>query len=65
MRLSKWRTGKRGDFPGSPVASTGRVHRWGPGSIPGQGTKIPQARPKKTGNDIIKKTEMERGDKGA
>ena len=32
-----------GEFPGSPVVRTQRVHCWGPGSIPGQGTKIPQA----------------------
>ena len=29
-------------FPGNPVVRTWRSHCWGPGSIPGQGTKIPQ-----------------------
>ena len=32
-----------GEFPGDPVVRTQRSHCWGPGSIPGRGTKIPQA----------------------
>ena len=32
------------DFPGSPVVRTRRFHCRGPGSIPGQGTNIPQAK---------------------
>ena len=32
-----------GEFPGGPVARTLHVHCWGPGSVPGWGTKIPQA----------------------
>ena len=28
------------EFPGSPVVRTQSFHCWGPGSIPGQGTKI-------------------------
>ena len=36
------------EFPGSPVVSTGHLNRVGIGSIPGPGTKIPQAaQPKK------------------
>ena len=36
-----------GDFPGSPVVKTLSSNAGGAGSIPGQGTKIPQAsRPK-------------------
>ena len=36
------------EFPGGPVVRTRRFHCQGSGSIPGQGTKIPQAaRPKK------------------
>ena len=36
------------EFPGSPVVSTGHLNRVGIGSIPGLGTKIPQAaQPKK------------------
>ena len=31
------------EFPGSPVVRTRHFHCWGPGSIPGWGTKIPQA----------------------
>ena len=31
------------EFPGGPVVTTARFHCQGPGSIPGQGTKIPQA----------------------
>ena len=31
------------EFPGGPVAGTPRFHCCGLGSIPGQGTKIPQA----------------------
>ena len=31
------------EFPGGPVVRTRSFHCWGPGSIPGQGTKIPQA----------------------
>ena len=31
------------EFPGSPVARTWCFHCQGPGSIAGQGTKIPQA----------------------
>ena len=31
------------EFPGGPVVRAPRVHRRDPGSIPGQGTKIPQA----------------------
>ena len=31
-----------GEFPGGPVVRTLCFHCWGPGSIPGQGTKIPQ-----------------------
>ena len=35
------------EFPGNPVVRTQLSHRQGPGSIPGWGTKIPQAaRPK-------------------
>ena len=30
------------EFPGGPVVGTQRSHGWGPGSIPGLGTKIPQ-----------------------
>ena len=30
-------------FPGSPVVRTQCFHCWGPGSIPGWGTKIPEA----------------------
>ena len=30
-------------FPGSPVVRIQCFHCWGPGSIPGQGTKILQA----------------------
>ena len=30
------------EFPGNPVVRTWRSHCWGPGSIPGRGTKIPQ-----------------------
>ena len=38
----------RQEFPGSPVVSTGHLNRVGIGSIPGPGTKIPQAaQPKK------------------
>ena len=33
----------RKDFPGGPVVRTLWSHCWGPGSIPGQRTKIPQA----------------------
>ena len=33
----------RRDFPGSPVANTLHPSAGGPGSIPGQGTKIPHA----------------------
>ena len=36
-------TVKLGGFPGSPVVRTRRFHCHGPGSIPGQGTKITQA----------------------
>ena len=32
-----------GDFPGSPVVKTSPSNAGGAGSIPGQGTKIPQA----------------------
>ena len=32
-----------GEFPGSPVVRTQHLHYGGPGSIPGQRTKIPQA----------------------
>ena len=36
------------EFPGSPVVSTGHLNHMGLGSIPGPGTKIPQAtQPKK------------------
>ena len=43
---------KMGEFPGGPVVRTRQFHCRGPGSIPAQGTKIPQAarcapRPKK------------------
>ena len=31
------------DLPGSPVVRTQCFHCWGPGLIPGQGTKILQA----------------------
>ena len=31
------------DFPGGPVVRTPRFHTGGPGSIPSQETKIPQA----------------------
>ena len=31
------------EFPGSPMVRTQGFHCHGPGSIPGQGTKIPQA----------------------
>ena len=31
------------EFPGIPVVRTRCFHCWGPGSIPGGGTKIPQA----------------------
>ena len=31
------------EFPGSPVVKTQHFHCRGPGSIPGLGTKIPQA----------------------
>ena len=31
------------EFPGDPVVRTWRFHCRGPGSIPGGGTKIPQA----------------------
>ena len=31
------------EFPGGPVARTWCFHCWGPGSIPGWGTKILQA----------------------
>ena len=31
------------EFPGGPVLRTPHFHCQGPGSIPGQGTKIPQA----------------------
>ena len=34
---------KRGEFPGSPVVRTWCFHCGGPGSIPGEGTKILQA----------------------
>ena len=34
---------KIGAFPSSPVVRTRRFHCHGPGSIPGQGTEIPQA----------------------
>ena len=34
---------KKGEFPGGPVVRTWRFHCRGPGSIPGQGTKIQQA----------------------
>ena len=30
------------EFPGSSVVRTQRFHCWGPGPIPGQGTKILQ-----------------------
>ena len=30
------------EFPGCPMVRTLHCHCWGPGSIPGQGTKIPQ-----------------------
>ena len=39
-----------------PVVRTRGFHCWGPGSIPGQGTKIPQAAtlpPSKTGGDTV------------
>ena len=39
LRLTKAR-----EFPGGPVVRTLRFHCWGPGSIPGWGTKILQAR---------------------
>ena len=32
-----------GDFPGAPVANTPTPSAGDPGSIPGQGTNIPQA----------------------
>ena len=32
-----------GEFPGGPVVRTWHFHCWGPGSIPGWGTKIQQA----------------------
>ena len=32
-----------GEFPGSPAVRTQCSHCWGPGSIPGQGTRIPWA----------------------
>ena len=31
------------EFPGGPVVRIWHFHCWGPGSIPGQGTKISQA----------------------
>ena len=31
------------EFPGGPVVRTWCFHCWGPGLIPGQWTKIPQA----------------------
>ena len=31
-----------GEFPGGPVGKTWCVFCWGLGSVPGQGTKIPQ-----------------------
>ena len=34
---------RAGEFPGGPVVRTWCSHCWGPGSIPGLGTKIPQA----------------------
>ena len=33
------------EFLGSPVVKTWCLHCWGPGSVPGQGTKIPQVCP--------------------
>ena len=30
------------EFPGSPVVRTRCFHCWGPGSVPGGGTRIPQ-----------------------
>ena len=32
-----------GEFPGVPVVRTQRSHCQNPGSVPGRGTKIPQA----------------------
>ena len=32
-----------GEFPGSPMVRTPSFHFWVPRSIPGQGTKVPQA----------------------
>ena len=34
---------KKWEFPGGPVVRTRHFHCWGPGSIPGQETEIPQA----------------------
>ena len=34
---------KQKDIPGGLVVKTQHFHCWGPGSIPGRGTKVPEA----------------------
>ena len=41
IRMAKMKKTRK--FPGSPVVRTGHVHCCSSGSLPGQGTKIPQA----------------------
>ena len=40
---SKWKKKWLWEFPGGPAVRSWRFHCRDPGSIPGQGTKIPQA----------------------
>ena len=40
---TKKKSGGGAEFPRGPVVRTWRFHCWGLGSVPGQGTKIPQA----------------------
>ena len=44
QRIQWLRTEIWGEFPGGPVVRTWGFHHGGLGSIPGQGTKIPQAK---------------------
>ena len=49
---------RRREFPGGPVVRSQHFHCWGPGSIPGRGTKIPTSpvawpKKKKEGNPSI------------
>ena len=50
------------EFPGGPVVRTRLFHCWGPGSIPGQGTKMPP--PGKPSHMAKKKKKPKQNDLG-